>query len=326
MAGQLRPALRVAGPPGRGHRPGAMSAIRAPSCRPSTSCAAASASSATGRRPRHARTTPPSCASSTASTGSVRCAAARSANWSAPASWTAPTRSARDPAASRLSGGLPQPGGPARPHPRVAARGPARADPRQRRQQGAAEIGLRVGQVRNRYKVAKHFVCDIGDERFDYRRDVARIDSEPSTATSSAPRCPPRTSRQDSSRPSRGSSGPFARSTICRCGRSATAWPSACAPTFSCACWRTTWSGTCARRGARCCSPTRNWPPRRARAIRRSGRTLRQRQAEEGHPPDRGRDSAAQLPHAAGGSGGGDAQLLRTKGPAGSRRYDGDAS
>ena len=55
---------------------------------------------------------------------------------------------------------------------------PIRASVVKGRLQGAAEIGLRVGQVRNRYKVAKHFVCDIDDERFDYRRGAARIDSE----------------------------------------------------------------------------------------------------------------------------------------------------
>ena len=29
--------------------------------------------------------------------------------------------------------------------------------------------------------------------------------------------------------------------------------------TSCCACWRSTWSGTCGRRGNRCCSRTRNW-------------------------------------------------------------------
>ena len=32
--------------------------------------------------------------------------------------------------------------------------------------------------MRNRYKVAKHFVCDIEDDRFEYRRDRARIATE----------------------------------------------------------------------------------------------------------------------------------------------------
>ena len=55
---------------------------------------------------------------------------------------------------------------------------PIRASVVAGRLQGAAGIGLRVGQVRNRYKVAKHFVCDISDERFDYQRNPARITSE----------------------------------------------------------------------------------------------------------------------------------------------------
>ena len=55
---------------------------------------------------------------------------------------------------------------------------PIRASVVAGRLRGAAEIGLRVGQVRNRYKVAKHFVCDIEDDRFEYRRDRARIATE----------------------------------------------------------------------------------------------------------------------------------------------------
>lgn len=43
---------------------------------------------------------------------------------------------------------------------------------------GAAEVGVRVGKVVNKHKVAKHFVLDIGDERFDFKRDEARIQAE----------------------------------------------------------------------------------------------------------------------------------------------------
>ena len=43
---------------------------------------------------------------------------------------------------------------------------------------GKAEIGLAVGAVCNRYKVKKHFLFEIDDERFDYRRNQARIEEE----------------------------------------------------------------------------------------------------------------------------------------------------
>ena len=43
---------------------------------------------------------------------------------------------------------------------------------------GAADIGLRVGKVINRYKVAKHFVTTITDESFTFRRDENKIADE----------------------------------------------------------------------------------------------------------------------------------------------------
>lgn len=42
----------------------------------------------------------------------------------------------------------------------------------------AAQIGLRVGKVLERFNVAKHFVLDIADGRFTYHRDEARIADE----------------------------------------------------------------------------------------------------------------------------------------------------
>jgi transposase len=43
---------------------------------------------------------------------------------------------------------------------------------------GQKEIALRVGKVINRHKVGKHFVLEIGDDRFQYRRDDVRIAQE----------------------------------------------------------------------------------------------------------------------------------------------------
>ena len=43
---------------------------------------------------------------------------------------------------------------------------------------GAAAIGVRVGKVINRYKMAKHFVTEITDERFTFRRNEEKIATE----------------------------------------------------------------------------------------------------------------------------------------------------
>ena len=43
---------------------------------------------------------------------------------------------------------------------------------------GKDAIALRVGKVINRYKMAKHFVLECTDKRFDFHRDQARIDAE----------------------------------------------------------------------------------------------------------------------------------------------------
>jgi hypothetical protein len=46
------------------------------------------------------------------------------------------------------------------------------------RLRGADKIGLRVGRVVNRYKMAKHFELDIAEGRFAYSRRQAQIDAE----------------------------------------------------------------------------------------------------------------------------------------------------
>lgn len=55
---------------------------------------------------------------------------------------------------------------------------PIRASVAAGRPQGEAEIGLRVGAVINRYKVRKHFACQISDSSFEYRRQAHSIDHE----------------------------------------------------------------------------------------------------------------------------------------------------
>jgi len=43
---------------------------------------------------------------------------------------------------------------------------------------GADNIGVAVGKVANKYKMAKHFTLDITDDTFDYRRAQEQIDAE----------------------------------------------------------------------------------------------------------------------------------------------------
>lgn len=43
---------------------------------------------------------------------------------------------------------------------------------------GAAKVGVRVGRVLNKFKVAKHFVLTIEDTRFAWERDNAAIEAE----------------------------------------------------------------------------------------------------------------------------------------------------
>jgi len=47
-----------------------------------------------------------------------------------------------------------------------------------RRLEGKDAIGLRVGKVRNKFKVGKHFVLEITDTSFSYRRDEDKIAQE----------------------------------------------------------------------------------------------------------------------------------------------------
>lgn len=47
-----------------------------------------------------------------------------------------------------------------------------------RRLKGKDKIGLRIGNVLNRYKVGKHFILEISEEGFSYRRDQEKIAAE----------------------------------------------------------------------------------------------------------------------------------------------------
>jgi hypothetical protein len=43
---------------------------------------------------------------------------------------------------------------------------------------GEGAIGVRIGRVINKYKVAKHFILDIRDDGFDFRIDQDKVDAE----------------------------------------------------------------------------------------------------------------------------------------------------
>jgi len=49
---------------------------------------------------------------------------------------------------------------------------------KKRRLLGADNIGVRVGKVIDKYKVAKHFILDIKDDRFDFRIDEEKVAAE----------------------------------------------------------------------------------------------------------------------------------------------------
>lgn len=42
----------------------------------------------------------------------------------------------------------------------------------------ADKIGVKVGKVINKRKVGKHFITDIADGRFEFRRDEGKIAAE----------------------------------------------------------------------------------------------------------------------------------------------------
>ena len=47
-----------------------------------------------------------------------------------------------------------------------------------RRLKGKDKIGLKIGRVINRYKMAKHFILEIGEESFSYQRNEKKITEE----------------------------------------------------------------------------------------------------------------------------------------------------
>jgi hypothetical protein len=142
---------------------------------------------------------------------------------------------------------------------------------------GTAQIGLAVGAVINKHKVAKHFDLDITDTTFSFARKRPQRSPPrrpPTASMSCAPACLRRHSttrrRCGATNPWRWSSGRSvaSRPSICRCAPCTTGWRSGCAHMSSFACWRIISNGTCVSGSRRCCSttPTRTPPMRCARA------------------------------------------------------------
>ena len=123
---------------------------------------------------------------------------------------------------------------------------------------GADAIGLRVGRVIGRYKMAKHYHLDITNDAFTYTRNTAAISAEDALDGIYVIRTSVGVDQMDpatvvatykslagvgtpTSAASRPSTWTSARST--------TGPRPGSAPTCSCACWPPTCSGTCARPG-----------------------------------------------------------------------------
>jgi transposase len=61
---------------------------------------------------------------------------------------------------------------------KLLAKVKAKVDRQRKPVRGKSEIGIEVGKVVNRKKVAKHFRIEIDDDRFEYSRDQEKIDVE----------------------------------------------------------------------------------------------------------------------------------------------------
>ena len=137
---------------------------------------------------------------------------------------------------------------------------------------GQDAIGVRVGKVVNKYKVAKHIRLDIRADAFAFQVDAASVAAEAALDGLYVLRTSVPTARLDADETVRS----YKRlSQVERAFRALKtvdlkvrpdpppARGRGSAPTSSSACWPTTSSGTCARPGARSCSPMKTKPPRR---------------------------------------------------------------
>src|ERR1700716_3786631 len=136
---------------------------------------------------------------------------------------------------------------------------------------GRDAIGIAVGKVIDRYKMAKHFDIIITDNDLIIERRSQPIDDEalldgfyvvrrPNCSIAPRSSAPTKACRMSSVRSA------VSKPSISRSGRSITVAVAACAPTCCCACSPTISNGTCARRSSRSCS-TITTSPRPTRPV-----------------------------------------------------------
>jgi hypothetical protein len=139
---------------------------------------------------------------------------------------------------------------------------------------GEAPIGLRVGKVLHRFKMAKHFRLDIREAGFSYARDEVKTPRTPPSmgSTSSAPACKRQRStprrRCVPTKTSAMSSRRFAatRPSTSRSAPSIITWSIGCVPTSFSACLPITSSGICGKPSHHSCSTMTIRPPPRRNA------------------------------------------------------------
>jgi hypothetical protein len=154
---------------------------------------------------------------------------------------------------------------------------------------GEAPIGLRVGKVLHRFKMAKHFRLDIREAGFSYARDEVKIAEEAALDGIYVVRTnrdymdvmlwggTGRTCKRQRSTPKRRCvptktsatlSRRFAatRPSISRSAPSTITWSIGCVPTSFSACLPITSSGICAKPSHHCCSTMTTRPPPRRNA------------------------------------------------------------
>jgi hypothetical protein len=137
---------------------------------------------------------------------------------------------------------------------------------------GKAEIGLEIGAVLDKHKMAKHFALDITDTGFSFARKTDEITVEAAldglyvvrTSLPAAALDDTATVRSYKSLSLVERAFAASRRSISRSGRSITGWPIGCGPTCFFACSPTTWNGTCASAWRRCSTTTpTKMPPKR---------------------------------------------------------------
>jgi hypothetical protein len=162
---------------------------------------------------------------------------------------------------------------------------------------GAAKIGLAVGAVFDKHKMAKHFDLTISDARFAYARKTAQIAEEAALDGLYAVRTSlPEETLDDAATVRAYKSLSMVerafrclKTVDCAFARSIIGWKNACALTSSCACSLTTSNGICAHASPPCSTmTTTERPPRRcatAPSPRRNARPRRWPRAPQAKPP-----------------------------------------